>query len=323
MTRSQEDPLANPGHSYRMIGFSPFMAWIAALALFTGLPQGMDGWQQDVVFDSPRPLQDLSEELEARYGVPVTLEEPVLRRAYGEGRRAGGPPPFYSNTIRLVLPARLLPEHGSGFGLPVLKQILALYNGSGMDPVTFDAVSSEWGLHIVPVALRVDGGQVVEVRSLLDAPVKVEAKRRMASGHFRALCEAVSASSGVEVTPSGRGMDSWFAAGGLVPPKHATILLSEREREPYMFSWGVERGTGREALTDLLKASSTTLGWTLFCRSFETTGYCVLGLHPLQVWERDEQGRPVLDETGKPRLRYRWHDRLNKVPLKAPPIRIQ
>ncbi|MGQ9918167.1 MAG: hypothetical protein ACUVS7_12185 [Bryobacteraceae bacterium] len=91
---------------------------------------------------------------------------------------------------------------------------------------------------LLQVALRTESGQLVRVPSPLDAPVKVERKRRLASEHFRALCEALSASLGFRITPFGQHMDAWFAAWGRVPPKHATALLSEKELEPYKFVWG-------------------------------------------------------------------------------------
>lgn len=304
--------------------------------LLAALPEAARAWQQDTggirtwqpgaVIEEPRPMRSLRILLEAKYGAPVTVEETILPP--GAANRAGRsyPVKFYAlnRDVRLVVPESLLPKAPATFQLTHLKQILDLYNRDGQDLMRFDAVSSEWGLHIVPVALRMEDGRVVEARSPLDAPVRVERKRRMASHHFKALCEAVRASAGPEIRPFGPGMDSLFAAGGLVPPKHATILLSEQGLEPYMFSWGAEGVTGREALISLLKQSSTTLSWSLLCR--DVNGMydgCTLNLHTLRDPELDAEGRPVLDEAGKPRLRYRLHDRLDKVPLKAPPIKIQ
>jgi hypothetical protein len=324
MTRSQEDPLGNPGQSYRMIGISPCVAWVAALAFLAGFPQAADRNQQDTVLEKLRPLQELGEALEARYGLPVTLEEPLWRGSGGAQGDDGRRLPFFAlRRMRFVIPGGLLPENPAGFHLIHLKEILSLYNRDGLDPIQFDAISSEWGLHIVPVAIRTENGETVKVSSLLDLPVHVEQRPRMASEHFRVLCEAIQKSGG-RVVPAAAYLDGWYAAGGLIPPKHAAAVLSEKERERYTFPWGVERTSGRDALISLLRLSATTLTWRLLCRNDMGMGKeCYLQLLPMEVQDLDEQGRPVLDEAGKPRLRYRLHDRLNKVPLKAPPIRIQ
>lgn len=298
------------------------IAWIAAWVLSAAFQTLAGASQQDLVFDSPRPLWELAEWLQSHYAIPVTLEEPLWAGVSSDGR----PLAFYALTrnIRLVVPADLLPDDPSRFDLALLKQIVALFNREGADPIQFDAVSSEWGLHIVPVALRKESGEIMRISSPLDLAVHVETRRRMASEHFRALCEGLSALAGGEVRPFAPSLDGWFAAGGLVPPKWAAIKLSEKEREPFMFPWGVEKATGRSALIDLLKLSSTTLSWKLLCRDNRGMfGHCTLNLTLLSILERDEQGRPVLNEDGKPRLRFRFHDRLSKVPLKVPPIQIR
>lgn len=214
-------------------------ACLAVLILLAGLPAGVLARQQDTVIEGSRPLWPLLDLLVAKYGAPVTLEEPYWRGGAAE-RGNGLQPDFFAldKEIRLVVPAYLLPEAPVRIQLSHLRQILALYNRDGVDPIQFDAVSSEWGLHIVPLALRTESGEVVRVPSPLDAPVKVERKRRLASEHFRALCEALSASVGFRIAPFGQYMDGWFAAWGRVPPKHATALLSEKELEPYKFVWG-------------------------------------------------------------------------------------
>lgn len=278
--------------------------------------------QQDFVIDSFRPLQELAFLLEETLGVPVTVEEPVWP-GNGMGQAPGS---FYllDTRFRFVLPAYFLPEDKTSFNLSTLNGILALYNRDPFDPVKFEALSSEWGYHIVPVAFTVEKSVTIAVLSPLDVPVNVETKRRLASEHFKALCEAIGASAGREIQPFAPHMDGWFAAGGLAPPKHAASLLSEKDREPYTFAWGVKSATGRIALLDLLKSSSTTLTWALYCRDRGgKLGHCVLNMSPLKVRERDEQGRPVLDENGKPRLKVQYLDWLSKVPLKRPPIRIQ
>ncbi len=289
-------------------------------------PAGSAASQKDLVIDAPRPLDELVQLLEQSYGVPVTVEEPVWS-GNGTGKASGEQVPDAIYTLkgrmRLVVPADLLPEGRSAFNLATLNAILALYNREGFDPVKFEAVSSEWGFHILPVAFTMDNGDTIVIRSPLDFPVHVENKRRLASEHFRALCEAIATAGGRDIWPWGTWMNTWFAAGGLATRRYIESLDQE-QREPYTFAWGVEDATGRSALLDLLTRSSTTLGWTLFCRAVKSpTSFCVLGVHPLQVRERDEQGRPVLDESGMPRLKYQWYDRLGKVPLQAPPITIQ
>lgn len=290
-------------------------------------PKTMTDRQEGFIVDSPRPLWDVVQLLQSRYGVAVTLEEPFWPGKSG-AQAAGGQAPesFYlpKASIRFVIPADLLPEERSAFHLSTLNAILALYNREGSDAVKFEAVSSEWGFHILPVAFRMDNGEATVVHSPLDLPIHVANRRRMASEHFEALCEAVGASVGREIRPFAPHMDGWFALGGVVPPKFAASRLSEEDRKSYAFAWGTEKHTGRSALLDLLKLSSTTVSWALYCRGNSgRNGTCFLNLSPLRVMELDEQGRPVLDESGKPRLKVQYLDRLSKVPLKRLPITIQ
>lgn len=299
----------------------------AILAAHAVYPKTMTDQREDLIVDSPRPLWEVAQLLQSRYGVAVTLEEPFWPGKSG-AQAAGGQAPesFYlpKAGIRFVIPADLLPEERSAFHLSTLNAILALYNREGSDAVKFEAVSSEWGFHILPVAFRMDNGEATVVHSPLDFPVHVANRRRMASEHFEALCKAVGASTGLEIRPFAPRMDGWFAMGGVVPPKFGASQLSEEDRESHEFAWGTENHTGRSALLHLLKLSSTTVSWALHCRGDSgRKGTCFLNLSALRVKELDEQGRLVLDENGKPRLKVQYFDRLNRIPLKRPPITIQ
>ncbi len=308
--------------------FRPKLARGAACMVFVTLLQVQaQTSQQDVVIDSWRPLYEVTLLLEEKYGIPVTLEEPIWTGdpngvpPHEQGRR----PVFQlEGGVRFVVPGSLLPEDRTAFSLATLNEILALYNGARIDPIRFEAVSSEWGFHVVPVSYAADDGRVVPVRSALDFPVQVETARRLASEHFSILCKQLEAATGMRILNwVGGRLDGWFAAGGLNPPK-VLPTLDEESREPYKFAWGVARTSARSALLDFLKLSATTLGWTVFCRERPGPGgQCVFGLYPLKVRVTDEQGRPVLDEQGQPRVQYRFRDRLGKIPLKAKPITIQ
>lgn len=299
----------------------------AILSAHAVYPKTMTDRQEGFIIDSPRPLWELVELLQSRYGVAVTLEEPFWPgNGAAEAAGGGAPESFYlpKASIRFAIPADLLPEERSAFHLSNLNEILALYNREGSDAVKFEAVSSEWGFHILPVAFNMDNGETVVVHSPLDFPVHVANRHRMASEHFEAFCDAVGASTGLEFTPFAPHMDGWFALGGVVPPKFAASQLSEKDRAPYAFAWGTEKHTGRSALLDLLKLSSTTVSWALYCRGDRgRKGTCFLNLSALRVMELDEHGRPVLDENGKPRLKVQYLDRLSKVPLKRSPVTIQ
>lgn len=155
--------------------------------------------QKDVVIDSPRPLDESALLLEQRFGVPVTVEEPVWSEKGARETPAGqAPESIYTlkGRMRLVVAAGLLPEERPAFNLSTLNAILALYNREGFDPVRYEAISSEWGFHTLPVAFTADNRDTVAVRSPLDLRVHVENKRRLASEHFRELCKAIATAGG-------------------------------------------------------------------------------------------------------------------------------
>jgi hypothetical protein len=161
--------------------------------------------------------------------------------------------------------------------------------------LAFTVVESSLGLHIIPAQARDENGTLVKAGSLLDATVTVPSASRMPSEHLRALCEAVTSSSGTKLDLAAKWADQFFAPNHAVPPYGAAALLSIQERAPYSFSWGARDVRARDALIALVESSSTTLSWALLCQPSlkPENRSCTLNVAPLQVTRTGPHGEPI------------------------------
>jgi hypothetical protein len=153
------------------------------------------------------------------------------------------------------------------------------------------------GLHIVPAQYHNARGQLVAAASLLDSHVAVPTALRAASGHFEAVCAAITDAAGTKVNLNAPWLDMFFAANAVVPPRNAAELLPEQDRARYSFVWGVPEMPAREALLSLLDSSATTLRWSLLCHPSAKPGdrFCVLNLGPVQVRGTDASGKSTVE----------------------------
>lgn len=263
--------------------------------------------------------------LEARYAKPVTYEDPVWQwrgDAYVAGHDENAPMSLALKNRQLFLPDRLTPAETSLLDAALVGRVLDAYHSQNAADTHYKVTTSRLGLHIIPTQFHNASGQLVPAGTLLDAYIRVPEGRRMASDHLQALRDAVTASAGTSLEGSGndRWLDNFYAAGGLVPPKFATKVLTKEEQEPYSFVWGASTMTARDALLSLLDSSATTLSWRLLCQpsAKQRDRFCVLNVVPLQVPAIAADGNPLLDAAGKPKMRSVSYDRLREPPKSIP-----
>jgi len=304
--------------SVRVAIVLPMMQLIALTAL---RGQAADPRWNDLTINAPRPVMDAALLLEERYRAPVTYEDPVWEwrgDVYVVGGNDAAPMAWWLKSRLLILPDGLTPAESPVLNAALVGRVLDAYYNQNPGDARFRVTSSRLGLHIIPTAFHTADGKLAEAPALLDAYIRVPDARRMASDHLIALRTAVTESTGTLVEESGndKWLDQFYAAGGLVPPKFATKLLTGKQQEPYSFVWGAAPMTARDALLSLLDSSATTLSWRLLCQPSgkPENRSCVLNVVPLQVPDLSADGKPVLDAAGKPKLRSLSYDRLKEPP---------
>lgn len=228
---------------------------------------------------SGRPLEAAALLLESEYRIPVTYEEsPLLWSGDMKQTEMGQ---IIPKELSFSLPGELSSKANPQLDGNLIEKILDAYHKQTDGP-RFRMTTSQLGLHIVPSELRDSKGKWIHAKPILDNIVTVPAASRTPEGHFRALCDALSRSSGITVKAAPQWMNQYFAPNGLVPPRSRP--LTEKEKQEISIVWGAQEMTAREALLDLVRPSATTLTWGLLCtREPGEEPYCVLNLHPLQV----------------------------------------
>ena len=141
-------------------------------------------------------------------------------------------------------------------------------------------VESKYGFHVVPETAHDASGRLVPARSVMDTIITVEEGARTASGHFRAICQAISQTQEFRVRCTAIGVgENWYedlfaAPGGTL-------------------TWGATAVTARDALADLLDHSATSFSWVLFCNRksppYGNPG-CYMDLQPIYVARTDANG---------------------------------
>lgn len=182
-----------------------------------------------------------------------------------------------------------------------LGGVLVAFNRDNRD-LQYQVIETSLGFAFVPekrpqsiVALS---GQS---RTVLDELVSVPTERRTGFGHVVALAEALTARLGFKVeanTPIlGMGFDRLFSGTQFA----STVNWGTNSQVP-----------AREALSDLLLMSATSMSWRLNCQppSNAEKAFCVLNVAPLRIETLDQQGRAV-----KVTLEY---DRCQRCPPLVP-----
>lgn len=243
----------------------------------------------------PRPLGELADRLEAVWARPISYEEPVWM-ASDLSTTGSGP---RSRSVEVQVAA--FPNRDRNQDVSYLGGVLVAFNRDNRD-LQYQVIETSLGFAFVPekrpqsiVALS---GQS---RTVLDELVSVPTERRTGFGHVVALAEALTARLGFKVeanTPIlGMGFDRLFSGTQFA----STVNWGTNSQVP-----------AREALSDLLLMSATSMSWRLNCQppSNAEKAFCVLNVAPLRIETLDQQGRAV-----KVTLEY---DRCQRCPPLVP-----
>lgn len=240
---------------------------------------------------SSRPLSDLADVLQARYEKPIAYEDPVWEWKGDEERRDVGRDSGRESMLAVVpvhrvfrLPPELTTARPPELTAGVLEKIVTEYHRQNPG-LRFRVVQSKYGLHIVPETAYDASGRLGTARAVMETIITVEEGTRTASGHFEAICEAVSRAQVVRVTPSVVGIgEDWYE--NLFAAPGGTL------------TWGATAVTARDALADLLSRSATSFSWRLLCSPISAPpgirGGCTMNLRPIQVARVDANGNPAL-----------------------------
>jgi hypothetical protein len=254
----------------------------------------------DIIAKTPRPLANAAVLLQERYGKPVTYEDPILKSNQDVelNERGNG---LLPKSRSFSLPAEARPDQTPQLDALLLNRVLDAYHASNDGP-RFKALSSGWGLHIVPDLVPDQSGQLVKAVSLLDTYITVPEAKRTPSEHFEALCNAVTASNslGIRLMPFSLWLDQYFSPNGILPPRDMT----QADRDRISFQWGADHVTAREAVIELLEHSSTTLTWKVLCQAGED--FCGFNLLNMRV--------SVAGPDGQPQKKAVFFDRCKKCP---------
>jgi len=180
----------------------------------------------------------------------------------------------------------------------LLNKVIDDYHKQTEGP-RFKVSTSSWGLHIIPTQVRAKDGQFAEVKPLLDVHITVPTAKRTPAGHFLAICNAVTAATGIVLEASGPGINTEFALSSL---KFYGPRATQEDLEKISFEWGATDIVAREAVLNLLEHSSTTLTWMVLCNP--TKESCVFNMGSFE-------GR-IMGPDGQRHL-MPLHDRENKA----------
>ncbi|MDQ2711078.1 MAG: hypothetical protein M3Y72_17345 [Acidobacteriota bacterium] len=234
------------------------------------------------VIRDPRPLAQLAILLQYRYAKAVTYEDPLWVWT-GELQAGGRANPtakwaLIPITRALSLPALLNTSQGPS---AILTQAVAQYNSRPESP-QFKVTTWELGFHVIPTRVHDESGALVDSSNPLDLVISIPEGERSATEHFQQLCAAVSAASGVTIK--------------LMPPGIRPGSLDQLFAvEPSPFSWGGNDMVARDALSELVLRSATTLSWQLRCQASAQAQdrFCFLNIQPLEVETTDAAGKPI------------------------------
>jgi len=226
---------------------------------------------------SGRPLSDAADVLQARYGKPVTYEDPVWAWSGDAISSPVRPTAIVPLQRTMAFPAGLTPDETPTLDAGVLIQVLSEYEKLN-DAPRFRVVTSRFGLHIIPDMVRGADGNLGFARSPLDANIAIPRAVRTATAHLGSICDAAAPLADVTLVCSAAGFnEDWFEKLFAAPQGK--------------LEWGSSGTSARDALLDLLGGSATTFSWRLNCVPGAPHGqYCVLNVVPIPVLKPDRQG---------------------------------
>ncbi len=239
-----------------------------------------------VIEPTPRPMSTAADVLQRLYSKVVTYEDAILISSddtepitYSTGKIG-----LLPKSRGFSMPSEVDIEKSPKLDSHLIGSVLNAYHVQTGGP-RFKVISSDWGLHIIPAQVRSRDGRLVSAISLLDAHITVPFEKRMPSEHFKAICEAITASTGITLKDFMPWLNGYYAATGA----EAYRFDAEEYKRIVSFEWGATNMIAREAVIDFLKHSSSTLSWKILCEPAE--GFCVFNMMPLEVNHPAPDGR--------------------------------
>jgi hypothetical protein len=234
--------------------------------------------------ESGRPLASAAEALMHEYANPISYEDPRYENAddlvdisaeVRKDGKSGAQDSRYAvwvpKTRRAVI---VLPEPKSQSDISAaLAKVASAFGGRGGQ---FDVQQSSGIVHVVPRGIRDKNGNWTYPGSVLDSRISIPKELRTDDGLLNAICEAVSAASGVKVVSTFR-----MLGGLVVPPSY-------------------ELGADNEPARDVLIRALTVIGhgqlrytWHLFYGSFPTDNSYAMNFSPVPVRAEVTERQPV------------------------------
>lgn len=233
---------------------------------------------------SPRPLAAVADRLQEAWARPVTYEDPVwLWSGDLFADKPGVKWSTYPKQRVVQLPTAVVKNLDRKQDSTLLAQVVEAANRSGDGP-RFAVRTSSFGIHIVPASSADATGRMGPATPLLDQTVTVPSAIRAPIEHLRALAEALTTSTGMQIEANigaiGVRFNQIFAGTGNL-----------------MFEWGADHRQAREALIDLLTRSATTFSWRFNCQPAESAKdrFCVLALVPIMIPRTNSRGEVIRD----------------------------
>jgi hypothetical protein len=242
---------------------------------------------EPIQINSHSPMYDAAEMLEGMYLKPVTYEDPILvcdsdldsmPLINGEMRRIPKRRSF-------SMPSDANPKNTPILDSKLLREVLDAYENQTNGP-HFRVTGSSHGLHIIPAEVRDRNDRYVRAITFMDAIITVPVKIRTPSEHIKALCDAINASSrmNIELHTNLQYFDQYFSQVRI------SRTPTAKESEKISFPWGIDRIVARDALDELLEQSATTMTWALLC---DTKPLCVLNMYALVASYEGPDGKQL------------------------------
>lgn len=253
----------------RAIRNTPWLALMAGLVFIHGshdVSRCQEGDDKIVAIeiDDPRPVAEAVKAIQARYGVVITYEDPLLlcpcdvTDVTADVHRATIPPQrrIWSPAVGRFDFRYEFPAGGSRDMMALLRSLVAQYHSTGY-PGEFRVVKEGSTFHVVPMAVRDRGGVRVPYLSPLDSRVSLDDGTKSALSAVEGLLGTVGARTGEQIQL------------GTIPER----LLANAEVQI-----GADNERARTVLLRILGATGMRLSWRLL-RDAGEGGASVLNIH--------------------------------------------
>lgn len=256
---------------------------IALAGVAAGQPRAATFQSTTIV--SSAAIEDISEMMQSRYGIPVTYEDPVWQWTGDFQNRPGQAFGPFRIQQTVKIPPGLTPEQTPVLNAAAFGRILEEYNKT-YDAPRYRVTESKLGLHVIPETLRDSAGKIVNAENPMDAVVDVPVARRSAVDHLSVVCLAASRVAALALR-----------CGALSPALQGNLWNNWFEAPGGPFEWGARGVSARDALVNLFSRLRMEFSWRLRCANPSTGNHaCALSVEPVQT---ARPGGPRISVGGK------------------------